>query len=163
MAFMRPWSPFRELESFRHTFDDMIERMRGKAEPDDWALKPPIESFVEEGRLIVRTELAGVDPKDVSVSVMGDVLTIHAQRHEEHETKKRDFLSREFKYGSMERSITLPKGVKAEDIKASFANGLLELSAPMPKELVSKEVKIHIEHAEAQPAEPKPAEKPKAA
>ena len=44
-----------------------------------------------------RLELPGIDPKDITVNVVGDMLTIRASRQEEHETKKRDFLHREFR------------------------------------------------------------------
>jgi HSP20 family molecular chaperone IbpA len=54
------------------------------------------------------------------VNVMGDMLTIRASRQQEQETKKRDFLHREFRYGAVERLMTLPEGVGAEDIKATF-------------------------------------------
>ena len=80
------------------------------------------------------------------------MLTIRALRQEEHETKKRDFLHRELKYGAIERSTSLPQGVKAEDIKASFSNGLLQLTIPMPEESAPKEVKVHVEHAQSKPA-----------
>jgi HSP20 family protein len=56
------------------------------------------------------------------------MLTIRASRQEEHETKKRDLLHREFRYGAIERSMTIPLGVKAEDVKATFSNGLLQLT-----------------------------------
>ena len=123
------------MEEFRHTIDDMLEHLRGKIGytlgSASAALKPPIESFVEEGKLTVRIELPGIDPKDITVNVVGDMLTIRASRQEEHETKKRDFLHREFRYGSIERLITLPQNVKAEDVKAGFSNGgFLEGSNP---------------------------------
>jgi HSP20 family protein len=87
----------------------------------------------EEGRLMVRVERPGIDPKDITVNVVDDMLTIRASREEEHETKKRDFLHREFRYGAIERLMTLPQSVKAEDIKASFSNGLVQLTIPMPE------------------------------
>jgi HSP20 family protein len=110
---------------------------------------------VEEGKLTVRVELPGIDSKDIMVNVVGNMLTIRASRQEEHETKKRDFLHREFRYGTIERLMTLPEGVKAEDIKASFSNGLLQLTIPMPEETAPKEVKVHVEHAEPKPADRK--------
>ena len=100
MAFLRPWVPFREMEKFQHTVDEVLEHLRGKIGyplvNGSAALKPLIESFVEEGNLTVRVELPGIDPKDITVNVVGDMLTIRASRQEEHETKKRDFLHREF-------------------------------------------------------------------
>src|ERR1700682_3622527 len=129
MAFSRPWAPFREMDEFRLTVDDMLEHLRGKIGyplgSGSAALKPPIESFVEERKLTVRVELPGIDPKDITLNVVCDMLTIRALRQEEQETKKRDFLHRELRYGAIERSMSLPRGVKPEDIKASFSNGLL--------------------------------------
>ena len=155
MAFSRCWAPFREVEEFRHSVDEMLEHLRGKIGYPFGAgsavLKPPIESFMEEGRLTVRVELPGIDPKDVTVNVAGDMLTIRASRQEEHETKKRDFLHREFRYGAIERLMTLPQGVKAENIKASFSNGLLQLTIPIPEETTPKKVKVHVEHPESKP------------
>jgi HSP20 family protein len=156
MAFSRSWAPLRDMEEFRHSVDEMLEHLRGKIGypfgSGSAALKPPIESFVEEGRLTVRVELPGIDPKDITVNVVGDMLTIRASRQEEHETKKRDFLDREFRYGAIERLMTLPQGVKAEDIKASFSNGLLQLIISIPEETAPKEVKVYVEHAQSKPA-----------
>ena len=153
MAFSRPWIPFREMGEFRRNIDDMLQHLRGKIGyppgSGPTAAKPPMESFVEEGRLIVRAELPGIDPEDITVNVVGDMVTLRASRQEEHETKKRDFLHREFRYGVLERSMTLPQGVKAEDIKVSFGNGLLQLTIPIPEENAAKEVKVHVDHPES--------------
>jgi HSP20 family protein len=155
MASSRPWIPFREMGELRRNIDDMLEHISGKIGyplgSGPTAAKPPLESFVEEGKLIVRAELPGIDPKDITVNVVGDMLTIRASRQEEHETKKRDFLHREFRYGALERSMTLPQGVKAEDIKANFGNGLLQLTIPIPEEAAPREVKVHVEHVESKP------------
>ena len=161
MAFLRPWPPLREMKEFRHTVDDVLEHLRGKIGyplgSGSATLKPQVESFVEERKLTVRVELPGVDAKDIMVNVVGDMLTIRASRQEEHETKNRDFFHREFRYGAIERSMSLPQGVKGEDIKASFSNGLLQLTIPMPEETAPKEVKVHVERAESEPVGGKPA------
>ena len=54
-------------------------------------------------------------------------------------------MRREIRYGAFERSIGLPEGIKAEDLKATYHDGVIELTAPMPKEALPKEVKIQIE------------------
>jgi HSP20 family protein len=109
------------------------------------ASRPAIESCVEDGKFIVRTDLPGIDPKNDEIKVVGDVLTIKGSREEKRETKKTDFLRREIRYGSFERSISLPEGIKAEDLKATYRDGVLELRAAMPKEAPPKEVKIQVE------------------
>jgi len=59
----------------------------------------------------VRVKLPGIDPKDIAVNVVGDM--IRALCQQEHETKKRDFLHRERRYGAIERLITGASGGRA--------------------------------------------------
>jgi HSP20 family protein len=61
------------------------------------------------------------------------MLTTKGSREDKRESKKADFFRREMRYGSFERSISLPEGVKAEDLKATYHDGVLELTAPMPR------------------------------
>jgi HSP20 family molecular chaperone IbpA len=117
----------------------------------DWAKqliapsrRPPIESVVEGNTLVIRADLPGIDPKNVEVTVAGNTLNIRGSREEKHETKKPNFIRRELSYGSFERSIELPQGIKADDLKATYNDGVLELTAAMPKELSAKEVKVQI-------------------
>ena len=160
MGFLERWTPSKDLDRFRHEFDDLLERFSfdrdwfapfrdrfGEREPV--AARPAIESFVENGNFIVRTDLPGIDPKNVDIKVVGDVLTIKGSREEKSETKKADFFRREIRYGSFERSISLPEGIKAEDLKATYRDGVLELIAPMPREATPKEVKIQVEGPKA--------------
>ena len=71
--------------------------------------------------------MPGIDPdKDVTVSVADDTLTIRGERREQEKDKHH----REFHYGSFQRSISLPKGVKADEITASYTDGVLEVRVP---------------------------------
>jgi HSP20 family molecular chaperone IbpA len=87
-----------------------------------------VEDFVEEGAYVLRAELPGIDPeKDVEVTVEGDMLTIHGERREE--TKEKNH--REFHYGSFRRTVSLPKGAKADEITASYDDGVLQVRVPI--------------------------------
>jgi HSP20 family protein len=159
MGLLERWRPSRELERFRSEFDDLIERFGfdrdwfgrfplGRELFADWEAmpaRPAIETRVEDGKFIVHADLPGTDPKDVDIKLVGHVLTIKGSREEKRETKKADYMKREIRYGAFERSISLPEGIKAEDLKATYHDGVLELTAPMPKEAIPKEVKIQIE------------------
>jgi|SRR5271165_259282 len=145
------WTPFRnrQLERLRTEFDELFDRLVGKAGVGevhetgiDW---PPLESFIEGDRLIVRLDLPGIDPKDVEVSTLGNILTVKGNREEKKEKKGRNFLRRETVYGSFERSLALPQGVKTDAIKATYDKGVLELTMPAPKELATQKVPIQIE------------------
>ncbi len=141
------WSPLRELENFRRGFDEMFDQFTKDWFSSDWMRTrgPAIESWMEDGNLVVRADLPGVDPKDVEVTVTGETLTLKGKREHKEEKSGRDYFHREVSYGSFERSISLPKGVKAEEIKATYRNGVLELTMPLPKELSARKVPVMIE------------------
>jgi HSP20 family protein len=145
MALLEKWNPSRELQKLRQEFDDLFEHGGVFKEWQSPSLRPAVESYVDGDNFTVRVELPGIDPKDVEVKVAGGILSVKGSREEKHETKKRDFFRREFRYGSFERAITLPEGMKAEDLKATYHDGVLELTAPMPKESLPKEVKVQIQ------------------
>lgn len=150
---IQPWSPFRELDHFRRNFDEMFDRLLGSWMPGEAMramTEPAVEAFVDNGRLIVRVELPGVDPKNVSVTVSGDTLEIRGKREHAHEEKSRNYLYREISYGSFERSVALPKGVDPDQVKASFKHGVLELAIPVPKELTPRKVPVTVEGGEKQ-------------
>jgi HSP20 family protein len=158
MASLTEWNPFKDIERLRTEFDRVLDRFRGPVELEEFEdklVRPRIESFVEDGKLTVRADMPGIDPKEIDVKVTGNTLNVKGKREEKKETKKRDFLRREVHYGSYEYSTTLPDGIKAEDIKAAYKDGVLELVAPLPKELAPKEVKVQVESAEPKKVEAK--------
>ena len=158
MGILEKWRPSTDLDRFRSEFDELLDRFGfdrdwfdrfpGRnlfTDKETGTMRPAIESRIEDGKFIVRTDLPGVDPKNVDIKVVGGMLTVKGSREEKTETKKADYLRREIRYGSFERSISLPEGIKGDDLKATYHDGVLELTAPMPKEALPKEVKIQIE------------------
>jgi HSP20 family protein len=144
---IQTWNPFREMEHFRRDFDDLFDRFLGRGKrggKEAGATEPAIESYIEGDKMVVRADLPGIDPKNVEITVTGDILTIKGSREDKREEKERNFVFKEVSYGSFERSITLPAGVKADDIKASYKDGVLELTAPAPKELAARKVSIEV-------------------
>lgn len=90
-----------------------------------------IEEGQEDGAYVVRAELPGIDPdRDLELTVDHNVLTIRAERGEESQDKHRS----EFRYGSFTRSVTLPSGVREEDVTADYDRGVLTVKAPMREE-----------------------------
>lgn len=61
---------------------------------------------------------------------------------EHSEEKKDDYMRRERRFGSFSRSMTLPAGVKVEEIKSTTADGVLEVTIPLPKAEENKPVEI---------------------
>ncbi len=142
---MKRLEPFDELRSMHNEMDRLFERFFGLEIPgrETYAWMPLIESFVKDGKLVVRAEIPGVDPKDLDVSLTEHELVIKGERKHEKETKEENYAYREIAYGTFERHLPLPEGVKADELKAKFTNGILEITVPVPT--ISKARKIEIE------------------
>ena len=102
--------------------------------PEDMADMLRVEEYRENGTLVVRAEMAGIDPdKDVEITVSDGMLHIHAERHQEDKTEDKHYRHRELRYGSFTRDLPLPEGVSEGDVKASYKDGILEIRVPLPK------------------------------
>jgi HSP20 family protein len=102
-----------------------------------------VDQVRQDGALVVRAELPGIDPdKDLELTVSDGILCIDAERHEEAQTEKDGYLRRELRYGAFRRSLPLPVGVTASDITASYKDGILEVRIPTPEPTPLKRVPI---------------------
>ena len=106
-----------------------------------------MEDYVTHEHYVVRAELPGLDPdKEVDVSVTDGILTIRAERKEEHVDKTHS----EFQYGVFSRRIVLPSAADDEHIQASYNQGILEVVVDLKeKEAKKTEKHITIKHARA--------------
>lgn len=100
----------------------------------------PVEEFVDDDDLVIRAELPGVDADDdIDVAVDDGRLSIRARRERREETKDEHSFRSEFHYGSFRRSMPLPKGTEADDVKATYRDGILEVRVPFSTETEEEE------------------------
>ena len=90
---------------------------------------PTTDIFAQGDDLVIRVELAGVDPTDIELRFANGVLTVSGDRSPEFRNggDEPTFYVRERFYGTFRRSITLPEGTKPEQIQAAFNDGLVEI------------------------------------
>lgn len=132
------WEPFAELAELRGRFDRLFEDV-GDGER---AWSPSIDVERDNGNLVVRADVPGIDPEQVKVQVEDDILTVFGEHEERKEQKDRHYLRRERRYGSFRRSMALPPGVDAEKITAKTHDGVVEVTIPLPKEPKKQAVTI---------------------
>jgi len=102
-----------------------------------------VDEFRDNGALVVRAELPGIDPaKDVTLTVADGMLRIEAERHEHERTEDKGFVRQELRYGSFTRTLALPEGVSDKDVTASYEHGILEIRVAMPKAEPPKKIAI---------------------
>jgi len=105
---------------------------------------PAVNVYETKDDVIVEASLAGVDPKDVSIQVEGDVLVIKGETNKESEVDDKNYYRKEVRQGSFFRSIPLPAHVIADKAKAESSEGLLKIVIPKAPGSKTKLVKIAI-------------------
>lgn len=152
MGFREKCNSPTDLEHLSGEFDELLEHLGSehrnlKARPTAPDC-PPVHSFIDGDSFVVQIRLPGVDPKNIDVQASGEILTIKASLFRD-----------EVRYGSFERAIGLPQGVKAEHLNAVNQDGVLELRAAMPGK--AKAIKVQVEEkkprSEKRPRDPKSA------
>jgi HSP20 family protein len=93
---------------------------------------------------VLKADLPGLSDEDVHIDVADDVLTVSGERRSEHEDKRDGYLRVERSYGSFRRSLTLPEGVDADAVSASFERGVLEVRIPKPEQRKPRRVAIQV-------------------
>ncbi len=154
---MRRWDPFEELRTMQQEMDKVFNRFLGTVSSDTqeetavWV--PTIDSYVKDGKLTIKAEMPGIDPRDLDVSITDRDLVIRGERKSDRDEKGKEYTYREISYGSFERRFRLPDGSKTDDLKAKFVNGILEIEVPVPELPKAKKVAIETRDAK-QLAEP---------
>jgi HSP20 family protein len=123
------WDPYGELAEIRSRFDRMFEELRPETR---WQSMPAIDVERADGNLIMRADVPGFTPEEISIEVEDEMLTISGKHEEEKEEKGKHFLRHERRFGSFSRSIALPAGVDASKISAQTHDGVLEVKVPLP-------------------------------
>jgi len=145
MNTMLRWSPARKFH-FHHDVDDMFLRFfdgvtdEPVQRPASW--HPAAEGRIEDGTYVIQLALPGVDPKDVAVSLMDNVLTVKGERKAGPDTTDQNYFVREVEYGGFERSFALPEGVDGAKVEAKYANGMLEVRVPAPRAAMPRMIEV---------------------
>jgi len=105
---------------------------------------PAIDIWQDKENVYAECPLAGIDPKDVSVSVENDVLTIQGKSERKTEVDEKNYYRKEVRFGSIHRAVALPTSVKNEGVKAEFENGILKITLPKQEKVKPKIIPVKI-------------------
>jgi HSP20 family protein len=148
MALVR-WDSSRELSSLQsevnrlfQSFFDTPSGATGNGGLRRW--HPAMDLVETEEHFVLRADLPGVAEGDVKVELEDNVLTISGERRHEQEAKKGGYYRIERATGSFARTLTLPEGVDADAVQASFDKGVLEVRIPKPEQRKPRRVAISV-------------------
>lgn len=138
---MARWDPWRELSRLQDEFTKAYGRTFGA--PGAAAFwTPEIDMYEKNNNIIVKADLPNIKIEDVEVSITENLLTIKGERKGMEEVKEENYYRMERQFGSFERTIELPVGVRSEQVEAAYKDGVLTITLPKAEEKKGREVKI---------------------
>ena len=136
------WSPFDQLFGLRNELKRLLdfsysEGARPLGLVTGWV--PTMDLFEDKDNLVARAELPGLKKKEIEISLQEGVLTISGERIRE---KEGDYHRSERFHGQFHRSLSLPKTVQADKVKATYKDGLLTVILPKTEEAKPKQIEV---------------------
>ena len=104
---------------------------------------PAINVWQEDNSIIVTTELPGIDPEEIDISVTGATLTLSGTNKADSIKEGETYLRQERELGNFQRNFQLPFHVDSQKIEAKYEKGILQITLPRLKEDLPKKIKIN--------------------
>ena len=140
--------PMRNLFNFHNqmekVFGDFFAGHDDETDMEGTSWMPTVDISEMENGFEIRAELPGISENDVNVSVTENRLTIKGEKRQAEETDGKNYHRVERRYGSFQRSFTLPKHVETDSIKAQFTDGVLVLEIPKAEAAKPTEIPITV-------------------
>jgi HSP20 family protein len=116
----------------------------GSGDPGFGAWVPPVDITETEREVLIRSEIPGVDVKDLSITVSGDILTLTGEKSESTEKKGENYHRTERRFGSFHRNIQLPATVDPDKVKAECQNGVLTITLERKEGAATKRIPVSL-------------------
>jgi HSP20 family protein len=153
MAIMRrnlPWpAGLQELEEMTNRLSRAFDDFPGATDrPQRSSWLPAVNVEETKDEMVLTAELPGMRQEDVEIELENNVLTISGNKQSEREEQEeRRYHLWERRWGSFQRSFTLPRTVDAESIEATFQEGVLTIRMPKVPEAKGRRIEIRSETA----------------
>jgi HSP20 family protein len=139
------WDPFEEIRKTQERLNLLFEDFMPREKWGGWnVFTPAIDIKEEENKLLVTTDLPGINKEDIEINLKEDMLEISAKSGKENETEEEGYIRKEREYPHFYRVVHLPTSVKEEGSTAKIENGVLTITLPK-MELKEPAKKIQIE------------------
>ncbi len=105
---------------------------------------PAINVWDADEKIIITSELPGINSDQIDVSLTGKELTISVNaENPDEEDGKRNYLRREIKRRSFSRKIDLPCEIDADQINARLEKGILAIQLKKHEREKARKIAIH--------------------
>ncbi len=147
---LTPWKGMWDTRfpSLRDEMDKLFEDFFGRSgfpvfTGSGWM--PPMDILETKKDVVVAIELPGINPKEVSISVMEDRLTVKGEKKQEQELKEEALFRSERSFGAFQRTVQLPGEVVGDKARATYKDGVLTIVLPKSQKAMPKEIRVEVE------------------
>lgn len=135
------WTPvFPEFEDMDKMFESMLPAVRTQ----QFGFTPAVDMYEDKDNIVVETQLGGIDPAKVDISIENNVLTIKGESEKKSEVEEKNYYRKEIRRGAFYRSIQLPSKVDGDQASALSEGGLLKITIPKSVEVKPKTIKVQV-------------------
>jgi len=122
--------------------DKVMESMLPAVRGNQFGFTPAVDMYEDKDNIVIETQLGGIDPEKVDISIENNVLTIKGESEKKSEVDDKNYYRKEIRRGSFYRSIPLPTKVDGEAASALNEDGVLKITVPKASEVKPKTIKI---------------------
>src|SRR5919106_4953855 len=152
MANITRYDPLGEMVTLRQAMDRLFED--SFVSPLTWrtiggngdAASAPMDVHQTPDEIIVTASLPGIKPEDVEITMTGQTLTLKGAFKADEEIDRGQYLYRERRFGSFNRTLQLPVRVEGDRAEASFEDGVLTLRIPKSEDVKPRQIQIKPAH-----------------
>ncbi|MFN8110758.1 MAG: Hsp20/alpha crystallin family protein [Thermoleophilia bacterium] len=141
------WDPLRDMTTLRDEVNRLFARglsaqpaPGGGANVTTWV--PAVDLFDTADAFLVKVDLPGLTAADVDVEFDDGVLSISGERRFDASGAEEHGYRLERAYGAFSRKLTLPPGVRADQIVATFTDGVLQVRVPKAEEAKPRKIVV---------------------
>ncbi|MGN7612338.1 Hsp20/alpha crystallin family protein [Magnetococcales bacterium HHB-1] len=138
------YDPFRQIRSLQNEINRLFDHNqdRSTGQMTGWPIQVDIRE--DEDQVVIKTDIPGMEQKDINVNVDNGQLTISGERKFEDEANKKNYHWMERAYGQFNRSFQLPNTVDVGKIGATYKNGVLEVTLPKLEEAKPHAIQVQV-------------------
>jgi HSP20 family protein len=116
------WDPWREFDNMQRTFTRWTT-------PSSVEF-PAVNVWVSADNAFVTSEIPGVDPDSIEISVVGKSVTIRGARKPDMLKEGEAYHRRERWEGQFSKTLEMPFTIDSSKVEAKSARGILRISLP---------------------------------
>lgn len=144
MTSLNRWDPFQDMLTLREAMNQLLEEsvVRPGATRNTQGFVPALDLSETPDAFHVELAVPGLKPENLDLTFENNVLTIKGEIRQENQDSKRNFHRVERRYGTFQRTLTLPTTVNPEAISADLSNGVLTLVIPKAEAVKPRKISI---------------------